>query len=59
MKKQNLTKGNKCDECKTKLEKTFIMTKYNLPLVAWVCPKSEIYQLYQKEFTKEYHKNLK
>ena len=48
---------NKCDECGTELEKTFVFTKYNIPFVVWVCPKSECYQLYRKQFEKEYFKH--
>lgn len=52
----DVVQGNKCDECSTELEKDFIMTEFNLPVAAWVCPKSEIYQLYKKEFKNKYHK---
>lgn len=50
---------NKCDECGTILEKTFVFTEFNIPLAVWVCPKSECYQLYLKEFNKKYHGNKK
>jgi len=47
-------KKNVCDECGTELEKTFVLTEFKIPFVVWVCPKSECYQLYQKEFNKKY-----
>lgn len=50
-------KGNKCDECGTKLEKTFIISKHDLPIFVWVCPKSEIYQCYKDDFKKRYNKH--
>ena len=52
---------NICDECGTKLEKTFVMTEFRIPFVCWVCPKSECFQLYEKEFKNKYQceKNTK
>ena len=53
----DVVKGNKCDECGTELEKTFIISKDNLPIFVWVCPKSEIYQCYKEDFEKRYNKH--
>ena len=50
---------NKCDECKTELVKTYVFTEFKIPFVCWVCPKSECFQLYEKEFMKKYHKNIR
>jgi len=47
-------KKNKCDECGTELEKTFVLTEFSIPFVCWVCPKSECYQLYKKMFENKY-----
>lgn len=44
--------GNKCDECGTELEKTHLITISGLPVFAWVCPKSEIYQAYKLDIEK-------
>ncbi len=55
----DVVKGNKCDECNTKLEKTFIISKYNLPIFVWVCPKSEIYQAYKDDFEKRGNRHRK
>ena len=52
-------KKNKCDECGTELEKTFVLTQFNIPFVCWVCPKSECFQLYKKEFERKYLHNDK
>jgi len=46
---------NKCDECGGDLEKTFINSDEGLPVVCWVCPKSEIYQAYREWFEKRWH----
>ena len=50
---------NKCDECNENLEKDFIMSEFGLPVTVWVCPNSEIYQLYKDKFKRRYHKNGK
>ena len=47
-------KKNKCDECGAELEKTFVLTQFKIPIVCWVCPRSECYQLYDKMFKKKY-----
>ena len=52
-----VVEGNKCDECGTKLEKTYIMSKFDLPISCWVCPKGEIYQAYKSDFEKRYNKH--
>lgn len=48
----DVVKGNKCDECGTELEKTHLITISGLPVFAWVCPKSEIYQAYKLDLEK-------
>ena len=45
---------NKCDECGAELEKTFVLTAFDIPFVCWVCPKSECFQLYKKSFENKY-----
>ena len=47
---------NICDECKSELEKTYVMTEFDIPFVCWVCPKSECYRLYRKYFKKKYQR---
>lgn len=49
-------KKNICDECGFELEKTYIISEFGLPLTVWVCPQSEIYNAYESEFMKKYHK---
>lgn len=46
---------NKCDECGSILEKTFIMTAFGFPITCWVCPKSEMYQAYKSDYEGKYH----
>jgi len=46
---------NVCDECGSILEKNFILTTFDVPVVGWACPKSECYQTYKREFEKKYH----
>ena len=48
----DVVKGNKCDECGTELENTYLITISGLPVFAWVCPKSEIYQAYKIDLEK-------
>ncbi len=55
----DVVKGNKCDECGTLLEKTYIISKHDFPIFVWVCPKSEIYQCYKEDFEKRYNKHRK
>lgn len=50
---------NKCDECGTELEKTFVLTAFDVPFVCWACPKSECYQLYKQMFERKYLHNDK
>ena len=54
-----ITPINRCDECGTKLEKTFVLSNLDIPFVCWVCPKSEMFKLYEKEFMKKYHKKIR
>jgi hypothetical protein len=55
-----MKRGNSCDECGSKLEKIPFITIFNNIVTAWVCPKSEMYQIYKKEYEKRYYeKELK
>lgn len=46
---------NKCDECNAILNKEQILAEFGVPLVVWVCPNSEFYQYYRRQFRKKYY----
>lgn len=45
---------NICEDCGRELEKVFILTPFKIPVLCWICSKSECYKLYKKEYRKEY-----
>lgn len=48
-----------CDECHEFLRKDFVICFDGSPLTVWICPNSEIWDIYQKNFQKKYHQHSK